>query len=755
MTEAVVPNAQSSAPPARRLRWRRPGHRATTILALVLGLVMVLALHTHGKVIRNNWYPFAVWLLAPGVMAWLWARTDNPGITRLRRWYPLIALSAIFLLFVFSSATFHKWFFYMRWAPAGGHGGGLGRFALLLALITPLYAWGQRRGWSWLLPLLVLLWAEALCIGALFEQTGGRALYRTDHPSFMFRLWEFSRSFPQLVNYLPNWNGGVEHVASIVSGTGAPGMVLLPLFRYFPIHEVYTLAWATLFLVVIPWLGVWSVRVLGGSWTSAFIGGVLSLALSQHFYLWALHFGTIGATFTASMTMPVCALGYRIVQLRRYRRTTVAALIVTGFMLLQWPPGALVAGSVGLATLLAARRWNWRQLRVLALIGGCILLLYSPWLVATLMQARSTLDFVVTPVSAVTPAAAEDAMSWADRWAEIQTSLIRGLMLLKYHTLEMNPLIIIFGFVGVLAGVDRRLRRWYLPILLVLALITAWAREFLPHSQLGRMAIPLAFAGVVPAALFLGRLLRVNDRRLAGVRAGILAALICSGVTVVQICSNRGPARFLAMGEQVDTLVDWIRENTPTDARILFAGKCVHRYGGGNVAYLSVLAEREMMAVDYYGFPPEQVLYEYPPRAFRQTPELLALFFDSYNVSHIVTYHEDWKRHFRAEPALYTERATLDTVTIFERTSHPGMFLQGSGRVQATRNRITVTLDDPRAPAVVAYNWAEGLRAPPPVTIHPHVVTNGLVLVGIEPNGQREFTLQYRPRMGQAQAHGD
>ena len=39
--------------------------------------------------------------------------------------------------------------------------------------------------------------------------THGVPLYRDDHPSFIFRLWEFGRAFPRFVTYNPYWNAGV------------------------------------------------------------------------------------------------------------------------------------------------------------------------------------------------------------------------------------------------------------------------------------------------------------------------------------------------------------------------------------------------------------------------------------------------------------------------------------------------------------------------------------------------------------------
>jgi hypothetical protein len=718
------------------------------VLAAVLGFGLLAALHTSGTLIRVAWLPILVWLAAPGVLAWWWGRAQNRHRAGMRRVGPLVALAGVCLLALVSSVALHRWFYFIGWAPDPRNllASGLVRFALLTVLLVPFYAWGPRR--AWVLPLLVLVGSQVWCVTALLERTQGVALYRTDHPSFMFRLWEFTRTFPHLANYLPHWNAGVLHTASLTSGTPAPGLVLFPLFRFFPVHEVYTYAWATLFLGIVPWLGVGAVRAMGGDRTAAFIGGMLALGISQHFFLWALHYGTIGATFASAMTMPMCALSFRVVHQGRMGWGVAAALVLSALLMLVWAPLGAVAVAVVLSTLLAADRWTWRRVGFLVACGGAVAVLYSPWLLTMANEAATSVAFITAPTGqGVAPA--EGAPGPLARFVGVLLAdggapIWRGFELLRAHAREVHPLLLFFGLVPLVLGLNRSLTRWFLPIVAMLTAITGWALEFMPNSQLSRMAIPLCFVCVPPAAFFLGRLVRADDRRLALVRAGVVALLAMGGLSVVTICANRSRAPYATMGTPVPELVAWLRANTSAEGRILFAGPCVHGFGRGNVAYLPLLTEREMMAVDYYGFPPKMVVYEYPPRAFCQTPELLETFFDSYNVSHLITYHENWKQVFRASPDRYRECTNLGAIAIFERPSHPGFFHQNSGRVHADLNRLEVELDDPNAPAVIAYNWVEGLQAPAPVVVRPHVVTNGLSLIEIEPHGVRSFVLTFK-----------
>ena len=717
-----------TAQPAGRFPW------TATILALVMGAVLLLGLRTGGKIIRSEWYPFVVWMAVPGVLACLlWRRMGARRGIALRRYAPLLVLALVLLLYLVSSIALHKWFFFLSWAPGATPvaRSGLGRFALWTSLLTLFFAWRPCR--PWLIPLAILVGAELLSIGALLEETGGAALYRTDHPSFMFRLWEFTRNFPDLVTYMPHWNAGVLHYVSVTSGTSGPGLVLWPLLRFFPVHQVYTPAWAMLFLVVVPWVAVGSVRAMGGDRTAAFTGGILALGVSQHFFLWALHFGTIGAAFASAMALPVSALAFRAVWMRRRERWLAVCLVLAGLLLLTWPPAGLAGVGVGIAALAGVNRRTLRSWPFLALCGAAVVLLFTPWLRVILGEGKGVVEFVL-----------KSGKSGADAPSFTSANLVSGLKHLAAHLQEINPLIVCFGIAGVVTGASRRLRRWFLPILIVLALVTGWARELKPHSQLSRMSIPLAFVAVGPAAIFIGRLLRANDLRLAAVRAGLTALLMLSGYNVAKICANRGLARYVVLDDERMALPNWIREHTPENGRVLFAGKCVHGYGGGNVAYLPVLTGREMMAVDYYGFPPEQVLYEYPPREFRKTPEQVWTFFEAYNVSHIVTYHGKWKKYFDDQPDRYTERVELGPVSIYERRAPVGMIHGGGGRVTAGFDRLDVELDDPSTEVMLAYNWLDGLEVDPPVEIRPREFVNGIALIGVQPNGRQSFAIRFR-----------
>ena len=720
----------------RRERDRAAGRREWVRLAFAVAAcgALFLALFTSGQVIVKKWLPLLL-PLAPAVA--FPAILARPGVAghrvRLRWLAPLLAAAVFVLLLLFSSTVRHPWWYFLNWEPGGEAPlrTGLVRFALWTSALTPLFLRPRKRLWVAAAALLVA--AEVWCAHGFFEETAGRAVYRTDHPSLMFRLWEFGQTFPRLVNYNPYWNAGTMHSAGVTSGVGGPGLLLWPLWAFFPTHEVYNVAVGLLFLVAVPWMAFAAVRAAGGDRLAAAIAGVLSMGVSQHFLLWTVHYGTIGSAFCMTFAIPFTAVAFRLVWRRRAGWGTAVALALSAFFLLLWPPGAIVAGATALAALLCARRWTRRTVLVAAGGGVAALALYTPWLCALLGGARMYVGFALdAPDPDGVPLAA---------------SLAAGARRLAAHLQEGHPVILFFGVAGAFAILRGGLRRWFAPILAVLALVTGWAEGWMPRSQFSRMAVPLMLVAVVPAAIGLSRLLRARDARLAVVRAGAFVLLALGALTVERVYAGRGRAGYVTLSPDVERFAGWIRSNVPAGARLMFAGRCVHAFGAGNVAYLPVLAGREMMAGDYYGFPAGMIEYNYPPALFRRSIDNMKTFFEAYNVTHVVTYRAEWKAFFRGEPSVFAEIETypgLHDATLFAVRRTPRPLLGAAGRARAGFNRIDVELDAPADEVILPYNWVEGLSADAPVAIGPHAFFEQITLIRARPNGAARFTIRCR-----------
>lgn len=707
-----------------------------SLTALVLGVWLLGALHTQGHFIPESLLRLFYWLLPPALLlAVLWFRSVRSREDDLKRLGPALILCVCALLFIFSSASQHLWFYFVRWLPfeVKPLSSGAERFVLLTALLTPLFVLRWKR--TWILLLALLLYAQFASLDALLTKTGGEALYRTDHPSFMFRLHEFSSTFPSFVNYNPFWNAGSLHYYSVTTGSAGPGLILMPWLKLEPTHLMYTYGLAFLFILLVPWIAAGSVRLAGGDKLAAFAGGIFTMGVSQHYFLWMLHYGTIGAALTASMLVPVGAILFRIVMMNRINWKLGAGLALSAFFLLLWPPGALMGAGFGLSFLLCFRRWTRRKWVFLIICAVVVLVLYIPFISVLTNEGGSVVEYVLHKKGAADAAQKTFHVDWA--------MVARGGRHLIAHLQEFHPLLIFLGLVGVFAAGRKSIRLWYGPAILFLAFLAGWGRELKPNLQLSRMAIPLAFACVTPAAMLVSRLLRTRDLRLAMVRGGLVALLAVTGYNLSLIYGNKSNAPYRIKDENVDALVYAIRQHTPENARVMFAGKTVHAYGRGQIAYLPILAGREMMACDYYNFPMDTVEYNFPPAPFRQPESNFDTFVDAYNVSTVLTYHEDWKKYFRSREDQYEEVWTWEYVSMFTRRREARPLLTGQGTAEADFNRIRVRLTAPAEEVVLAYNWLDGLEAKAPVEIYPYVVTNGIQLIGVRPGGATDFTIRF------------
>jgi hypothetical protein len=321
--------------------------------------------------------------------------------------------------------------------------------------------------------------------------------------------------------------------------------------------------------------------------------------------------------------------------------------------------------------------------------------------------------------------------------------------------MNVNPLVLVAGAAGVWVMPWKWLRRWVAGVLLFLVLLFSVAPVCLPNMQLERMAIMAAGLLVLPAAAWLRVALDNRSPRLLVARAVILALLVCSLTNLARVYKSRTPATYTGIRPSIRELTAWVREQVPADGRLLFAGSVVHAYGRGHIAYLPLLAGREIMACDYYGFPAGMVESGYPPETFRRRPGGMERFMRLHGVTHAITFRDNYIEHFRNHPEDYEEVAVFrdpleqrhNVYTVFKVRDSGGRFREGAGSVQAGFNRLTVTLDDPGVPrAVIAYNWDERLSVAPPAQIEPVEVEPGVVFIGIRPNGEKTINIRYRSR---------
>ncbi len=677
------------------------------------------------------------------------------------RWWWLPALAAVLAVYVLwmgqgldrTQQHGAYWYFLAPWWTETSL-----KFLAIAATLAAAFFFAGARLRRWLpdVLLFLLLASQIRCAVAAWGVVGGRVPWGFDHPSFMYRLKEFGDLFPfALGGYSPWWNGGTEHFVGVTSGAHGFGVLLLPLLKIWEPHVFYGAALIFWFVFGFPWLGVAAARAAGLNRAGALCAGMLACGASRGVFLWAWHFGTVGAMTSAMMALPTVALGYRLAVLRRGGAGTALALGLSAWLMCLWTPGVFIGAGLALGWLWNFRAWSWRANRWLFAAGALALVLLAPWMWVTWFPCHNVVEYVGMKL---------EQPGWDVMAARGAGRLLRSVQ-------EFHPVVAVLGLLGAALAGPREMRRWMLPLFFVLAAIAGWSRELKPLSQLDRMAIPLATVAAFPAAALCGRLFgggpesSGRGRRWAWAAAqGLVLATLLLGFRAVQMHyanHKAGPLRTLP-AEMAD-LADWIRANVPEDGRLGFAGRAVHLYGGGNVAYLPVLTGREMMADDYYGFPRGTIEYNYPPGTYRKDLDSYLFFSRAYGITHWIATLPDAVAFLAGHPDQFEPVRSMQIlgrqIEIF-RLKDPGpgtRFYEGAGRVEARENRIEVFPADPAADRVVIrYNWRAGLVCRTPgASILPFFVDEKLRFIAIHPGGNERVTIGYRPHAAPIQPNFD
>ena len=616
--------------------------------------------------------------------------------------------------------------------------------ALLAALLFRLGGTRLRRRMPLLLGLL-LAGGQIACLQAAWKFVSGPMPWGIDHPAFLFRLKEFRELFPlALGGYNPWWNAGTEHFIGVTSGTHAFGLLNLPPLLCLDPHLFHGPALAFWLIVGFPWLGVLAVRAAGVRWTGALCAGLLMCAVSRAQFLFFWQSGNVGAMTSAMLTLPVVALGYRLIVLRRGGWGTVVALGVAAWLVCLWTPGVLVCAGLVPGWIAMRRRWTIRSNRLLVAAGLLALVLALPWFWITLFPSRGIVNYVATGVT-------------GSRWLMLQAGVRQLLLRLQ----EWHPLLLVLGAGGAVVVAPRSVRRWTLPLLLILAAIicgTGWWSQ----SQLDRMALPMAVAAVFPTTVLCGRLFArgsMGRSRIAGLlhalAQGVVLALLMMGLRVAQMhYACRGGFKLWPAPDTIYDFADWIRREVPPEGRLAFAGTTDWKYEWGKPTYLPILSGREMMADDYYSYPRGLIERNYPPKAYRVSLDSWLAFTRAYGITHwaaadprhkgFLAGHPEW---FELVRRMSMQSSRIEIYRVLG-LPPPTRFLEGTGSVTARENALVVRPEPADTERVVIrYQWRDGLVCRTPgATIEPFNVDGHLQFIAVRPGGNPVVRIGYRPR---------
>lgn len=695
--------------------------------AVAVSILLFFVLHTYGKLFLTKYLICYLWFLPTIFLLCLFIKKRGPIEEDI---VSIIGLIVSLVLSLSSSWLHYKWFYFLLWEyrPTSAYMNvGILQFVYLSQIFIPIIIYFRRR--LILILLIIFIVIQIMCIAVFYSNLSKGMLYQDDGPCFMYRMWEFSRAFPHLVNYSPYWNAGFIDRSLITTGGVLLGIIFYPIWKFCHIGYMYGYILGFLFIILIPLLYVFLFKKVFGNWTSSLISGILSIGVSQYYFLWLLQYGTPSALLSSSLLV-LFALGvYRVLWQEKKGFLMGLWIFLTCLFLILWPLGVIMMGLVMGSVLLNFRRLGIKKMRLFSICFALIFIIYI-WLFLGYREGIS--EITGRPNIAI--------FSTIFRWDFLKN----GLTYLTDHIKMGHPLLVFLGLGGIFFLNYPGIRAFFIPILLGLMFLVFIGKEIMAELQLYRMAVPMFYICIVPSSLLISKVLDQRDNRLTIFQTILVSLLIMGGLACIRMYANKGFARYIVIGENVEKLINWIKENTPKDGRILFAGSTGHAYGKGRVSFMPYLAEREFMAGDFFQFSLTSPIPTLPPEWALKSKESLAQYVDLYNITHVITYDEDLKEIFRRYTDCYREEISIGDKTIFSVNRGSTLFLKGRGRIVSDFNCINVFLDEPFHEVVIKYNWADGLSASPPAQIQPFEVGNGIRFISIQPNGSNLVEIRYR-----------
>lgn len=175
-------------------------------------------------------------------------------------------------------------------------------------------------------------------------------------------------------------------------------------------------------------------------------------------------------------------------------------------------------------------------------------------------------------------------------------------------------------------------------------------------------------------------------------------------------------------------LVEWMTKNTDGGARVLAEDINVWTdqpvYGGARlVQLLPLLVQRELIGgpLPNAFIVHHRVSFEDGRLCGRPIEEMtdaeISEVLRRYNVGWIAAWSAAAKQRLARQPGVNAAEE-FGSVRCFRVASPPGYFLEGSGRVEASWNRLRLSgLSSTTGRVVVSYHWVDGLASTPPVRL--------------------------------------
>jgi hypothetical protein len=179
---------------------------------------------------------------------------------------------------------------------------------------------------------------------------------------------------------------------------------------------------------------------------------------------------------------------------------------------------------------------------------------------------------------------------------------------------------------------------------------------------------------------------------------------------------------------ELNVIVEWIKESTPAEGRVLFeesGDETGFVYDGMYLSsFIPHWTGRELIGGPINLYNDRHHFAEFHSGKLLKkeihalTDEAIRNYFRLYNIGAVVVFHPASVKRLRSVPGLVTLERRIGPVYLMRVNQPLTWFLQGEGKVKASLNRLDLS-ELKGKEIVLKYHWTKGLSASPPARIVP------------------------------------
>ena len=253
---------------------------------------------------------------------------------------------------------------------------------------------------------------------------------------------------------------------------------------------------------------------------------------------------------------------------------------------------------------------------------------------------------------------------------------------------------------------------------------------FLKSWQPLRFKVPLDLFLALAASHIVAHWLA---RRSLSSRSYVLPAVAACGLLafLFNLIETETRAKMLLRTElrpELHAIVEWIKQDTPADGRVLFEESGDETGFAYDGMYLSSFIPhwtgRELIGGPINLYNDRHHFAEFHSGKFLKkdirnlTDDAIRNYFRLYNIGAVVAFYPASVQRIQSVPGLVTSDQRAGPAHLMKVNQPLTWFLQGEGRVKASLNRLDLS-EIKGKEIVLKYHWTEGLVASPPARIVP------------------------------------